>query len=57
MRGDSLQPGAGARELNQLTELATVDSVTGLFNRRYFETRLKAEVERARRQRQDLALC
>ncbi len=43
-------------ELLQLTELATVDSVTGLFNRRYFESRLEAEVERARRQRQDLAL-
>ena len=43
-------------QLTQLTELATVDSVTGLFNRRYFETRLEAEVERARRQRQDLAL-
>ncbi len=43
-------------QLQELTELATVDSVTGLFNRRYFETRLDAEVERARRQRQDLAL-
>lgn len=42
--------------LAELTELATVDPVTGLFNRRYFETRLEAEVERARRQRQDLAL-
>jgi diguanylate cyclase (GGDEF)-like protein len=44
------------RQLIELTELATVDSVTGLFNRRYFETRLEAEVERARRQQQDLAL-
>jgi len=43
-------------QLTQLTELATVDSVTGLFNRRYFENRLEAEVERARRQRQALAL-
>jgi diguanylate cyclase (GGDEF)-like protein len=42
--------------LGQVTELATVDAVTGLFNRRYFETRLEAEVERARRQGQDLAL-
>ncbi len=42
--------------LAQLTELATVDPVTGLFNRRYLETRLEAEVERARRQGQDLAL-
>jgi len=42
--------------LASLTELATVDPVTGLFNRRYLETRLEAEVERARRQGQDLAL-
>ena len=42
--------------LANLTELATVDPVTGLFNRRYLETRLEAEVERARRQGQDLAL-
>jgi len=39
-----------------LAELATVDPVTGLFNRRYFETRLEAEVERAKRQGQDVAL-
>jgi PleD family two-component response regulator len=38
-----------------ITELATIDPVTSLFNRRYFETRLGAEVERARRQGQDLA--
>jgi diguanylate cyclase (GGDEF)-like protein len=43
-------------ELQDLTQLATVDPVTGLFNRRYFETRLEAEAERARRQEQDLAL-
>jgi diguanylate cyclase (GGDEF)-like protein len=42
--------------LATLTELATVDPVSGLFNRRYLETRLEAEVERARRQGQDLAL-
>jgi diguanylate cyclase (GGDEF)-like protein len=42
--------------LAQVTELATVDPVTTLFNRRYFETRLDAEVERARRQGHDLAL-
>jgi len=43
-------------ELNELTELATVDPVTHLFNRRYFEARLEAEAERARRQGQELAL-
>lgn len=42
--------------LQDLTELATVDPVTRLFNRRYFEARLEAEVERARRQGQELAL-
>lgn len=42
--------------LEELTRAATVDAVTGLFNRRYFETRIQAEVQRARRQRQDLAL-
>jgi len=44
------------QRLTKLTELATVDPVTGLFNRRYLEARLEAEVERARRQGQDLAL-
>ncbi len=43
-------------QLAQVTELATIDPLTGLFNRRSFETRLQAEVERARRQRQELAL-
>jgi diguanylate cyclase (GGDEF)-like protein len=33
-----------------------IDAVTGLFNRRHFETQLQAEVQRARRQQQDLAL-
>ena len=42
--------------LDELTRAATVDPVTGLFNRRYFESRIQAEVERARRQQQDLAL-
>ena len=42
--------------LGELTELATVDPVTGLFNRRYFDTRMQAEVGRARRQHHDLAL-
>lgn len=45
-----------AQHFDELTRLATVDPVTGLFNRRYFESRLVAEVERARRQQQDLAL-
>ncbi len=57
----SLSAAAFSRErlragLAGLTELARVDAVTGLFNRRYFETRLSAEVERARRQGHDLAV-
>jgi diguanylate cyclase (GGDEF)-like protein len=43
-------------ELDDLTRAATVDPVTGLFNRRHFEARVVAEVQRARRQQQDLAL-
>jgi diguanylate cyclase (GGDEF)-like protein len=42
--------------VTELTRIATVDAVTGLFNRRYFEDRLEAEVQRARRQQLDLAL-
>jgi diguanylate cyclase (GGDEF)-like protein len=42
--------------LGELVRAATVDPVTGLYNRRYFETRIQEEVERARRQQQDLAL-
>ena len=44
------------RQFGELTRMATVDPVTGLFNRRHFEARLTAEVERTRRQEQDLAL-
>jgi diguanylate cyclase (GGDEF)-like protein len=45
-----------SESLVELTRAATVDPVTGLFNRRYFETQLQAEVQRARRQGQELAL-
>jgi diguanylate cyclase (GGDEF)-like protein len=45
-----------SESVDELTRAATVDPVTGLFNRRYFETRIEAEVQRARRQQQDLAL-
>ncbi len=45
-----------SESLDELTRAATVDPVTGLFNRRYFETQIQAEVQRARRQQQDLAL-
>jgi diguanylate cyclase (GGDEF)-like protein len=39
-----------------LSHLATIDGLTGLFNRRYFETRLEQEIQRQRRQFDDLAL-
>jgi diguanylate cyclase (GGDEF)-like protein len=42
--------------MRDLTHLATVDSLTGLFNRRFFETRLEQEIERQRRHVDDLAL-
>ena len=45
-----------SESLDELTRAATVDPVTGLFNRRYFEAQIQAEVQRARRQEQDLAL-
>jgi diguanylate cyclase (GGDEF)-like protein len=41
---------------NDLAHLATVDALTGLFNRRYFETRLEQELQRQRRQLEDLSL-
>lgn len=52
---------AVARELlrdrtNDLAHLATVDALTGLFNRRYFETRLEQELQRQVRQPDDLSL-
>lgn len=36
-------------EANRLARAATVDSLTGLFNRRYFDVRLAHELERGRR--------
>lgn len=45
-----------ARQLD-LKRQATVDALTGAFNRRYVEQRLAAEVSRARRHRQPLALA
>ena len=36
-------------EVSRLAYAATVDSLTGLFNRQYFDARLHQEVERARR--------
>ncbi len=41
---------------NDLAHLATVDSLTALFNRRYFETRVEQELQRQRRQCDELSL-
>jgi diguanylate cyclase (GGDEF)-like protein len=38
------------------TRLASIDPLTGLFNRRYFDTRLEAELQRARRHSEPLTL-
>jgi diguanylate cyclase (GGDEF)-like protein len=38
------------------TRLASIDPLTGLFNRRYFDSRLEAELQRARRHNEPLAL-
>jgi diguanylate cyclase (GGDEF)-like protein len=41
---------------DEITRLASIDPLTGLFNRRYFDTRLEAELQRARRNGEPLAL-
>jgi diguanylate cyclase (GGDEF)-like protein len=41
---------------DEVTRLASIDPLTGLFNRRYFDTSLKAELQRARRRGEPLAL-
>jgi diguanylate cyclase (GGDEF)-like protein len=45
-----------AGEAKELAHAAAVDPLTGLFNRRYFETRIDEEIQRARRYKLDLAL-
>ena len=41
---------------HELRELSIRDSLTGLYNQRYFYDRLKTEIERARRQKHPLSL-
>jgi diguanylate cyclase (GGDEF)-like protein len=43
-------------DMSELARIATVDPLTGLFNRRYSEDRLTAELQRALRQERPLAL-
>jgi diguanylate cyclase (GGDEF)-like protein len=45
-----------ATQARALAHAAAVDPLTGLFNRRYFETRIDEEIQRARRYSLDLAL-
>jgi diguanylate cyclase (GGDEF)-like protein len=45
-----------AGQARELAHAAAVDPLTGLFNRRYFETRIEEEIQRARRYSLDLAL-
>ena len=43
-------------QVRELAHAATVDPLTGLFNRRYFQTRIEEELERARRYNHGMAL-
>jgi len=43
-------------QARELAHAATVDPLTSLFNRRYFQTRIEEEIERARRYSLELAL-
>jgi diguanylate cyclase (GGDEF)-like protein len=45
-----------AEQTRELSHAATVDPLTGLFNRRYFATRIEEEIERARRYSLELSL-
>ncbi len=45
-----------ARYFDRMRQLAYVDGLTGIFNRRYFEMRVNEEIERARRYGSSLAL-
>jgi diguanylate cyclase (GGDEF)-like protein len=45
-----------AGQARELAHAAAVDPLTALFNRRYFETRIDEEIQRARRYSLDLAL-
>lgn len=47
---------ANARMYQQAERMATTDGLTGLFNHRYFQERLAAELERGERYKQKLSL-
>jgi diguanylate cyclase (GGDEF)-like protein len=52
----ALQNDRLAFQTRELAHAATVDPLTGLFNRRHFHTRIEEEIERARRYSLDLSL-
>jgi diguanylate cyclase (GGDEF)-like protein len=52
----ALQNDRLAAQRRELAHAATVDPLTGLFNRRHFHTRIEEEIERARRHGLELAL-
>jgi diguanylate cyclase (GGDEF)-like protein len=52
----ALMAAQNGQEIQRLTDVATVDPLTGLFNRNYFDARLEQEIERARRHATTLAL-
>jgi diguanylate cyclase (GGDEF)-like protein len=45
-----------SHQAQEFARAATIDPLTGLFNRRYFQTRIEEEMERSRRHGLDLAL-
>ncbi|MBZ5630841.1 MAG: diguanylate cyclase [Acidobacteriia bacterium] len=45
-----------ARYFEKVRQLAYVDGLTGIFNRRYFEMRIAEEIERAQRYRNELSV-
>lgn len=52
----ALQNDRLAEQARELAHAATIDPLTGLFNRRHFHSRIDEEIERARRHSLDLAL-
>jgi len=58
---NALEKGRLNKELKKvrekLTEMATIDDLTGLYNRRYAMEALETEIERAKRYHTPLTLC
>lgn len=54
--GLAIQAARNSAEANRLAYAATIDALTGLFNRHYLDARLHQEIERARRASTSLTL-